>query len=77
MQSLRSPREGPIGSLRFTAEEHGWAREIVPTAKSKKKPKDKLGLPKLTSLSEPPPQQAELIRKPRKPKPVEEETDEG
>ena len=48
-----------------------------PHRESKKKPKDKLGLPKLTPLSEPPPQQAELIRKPRKPKPVEEETDEG
>ena len=49
-----------------------------PHRESKKKPKDKLGLPKLTSLSEPPPQQAELIRKPRKPKPVsEEEADEG
>ena len=35
------------------------------------------GQPKLSALSEPPPQQAELIRKPRKPKPVEEETDEG
>jgi hypothetical protein len=48
-----------------------------PHRESKKKPKDKLGLPKLSSLSEPPPLQAELIRKPRKPKPVEEETDEG
>ena len=48
-----------------------------PHREMKKKPKDKAGLPKLTSLSEPPPTQAELIRKPRKPKPVEEETDEG
>jgi hypothetical protein len=49
-----------------------------PHREAKKKPKDKSGQPKLTSLSEPPPIQAELIRKPRKPKPVgEEETDEG
>jgi hypothetical protein len=49
-----------------------------PHREAKKKPKDKSGQPKLTSLSEPPPTQAELIRKPRKPKPVsEEETDEG
>ena len=46
-----------------------------PHREAKKKPKDKSGLPKLTSLSEPPPQQAELIRKPRKPKPVEEEAE--
>ncbi len=50
-----------------------------PSKEQKKKPKDKSGLPKLTSLSEPPPHQAELIRKPRKEKPVREEetTDEG
>ena len=49
-----------------------------PHREAKKKPKDKSGQPKLTSLSEPPPIQAELIRKPRKPKPVsEEETDQG
>jgi hypothetical protein len=49
-----------------------------PKKEQKKKPKDRSGQPKLTSLSEPPPQQAELIRKPRKEKPVrEEETDEG
>jgi hypothetical protein len=49
-----------------------------PHREAKKKPKDKSRQPKLTSLSEPPPAQAELIRKPRKPKPVcEEETDEG
>ncbi|HET7702600.1 MAG TPA: hypothetical protein VFK35_04320 [Candidatus Limnocylindrales bacterium] len=50
-----------------------------PKKEAKKKPKDKSGLPKLTSLSEPPPQQAELIRKPRKEKPVREveDTDEG
>ena len=49
-----------------------------PHREAKKKPKDKSGQPKLTSLSEPPPMQAELIRKPRKPKPVsEEESDEG
>jgi hypothetical protein len=49
-----------------------------PHREAKKKPKDKSGQPKLRSLSEPPPMQAVLIRKPRKPKPVsEEETDEG
>ena len=48
-----------------------------PHREMKKKPKDKAGLPKLTSLSEPPPTQAELIRKPRKPKVVVEESEEG
>jgi hypothetical protein len=46
--------------------------------REKKKPKAKLAQPKLTPLSEPPPPQVEVIRKPRKPKPVEEEeADEG
>jgi hypothetical protein len=50
-----------------------------PHREAKKKPKDKSGQPKLTSLSEPPPMQAELIRKPRKPRRVDEEgsADEG
>jgi hypothetical protein len=48
-----------------------------PHRESKKKPKDKSGQPKLAPLSEPPPAQAELIRKPRKPKPVAEESEEG
>ena len=48
-----------------------------PHREAKKKPKAKLAQPKLTSLSEAPPQQVEIIRKPRKEKPVEEETDEG
>jgi hypothetical protein len=49
-----------------------------PHREAKKKPKDKSGQPKLTSLSEPPPTQAELIRKPRKPRrDDEEQTDEG
>ena len=49
-----------------------------PHKEVKKKPKDKgAAQPKLASLSEAP-QQAELIRKPRKEKPVrEEDTDEG
>ena len=47
-----------------------------PSKETKKKPKDKAAQPKLAPLSEPP-QQVELIRKPRKPKPVVEETDEG
>ena len=45
-----------------------------PHREAKKKPKDKAGQPKLAPLSEPPPMQVELIRKPRKPKVVEEET---
>ena len=49
-----------------------------PRKEAKKKPKDKSGQPKLTSLSEPPPMQAELIRKERKPRKVtEDESDEG
>jgi hypothetical protein len=49
-----------------------------PKKEAKKKPKDRSGQPKLSSLSEPPPQQAELIRKPRKPRLVtEEEADES
>ena len=49
-----------------------------PGREAKKKPKDKSGQPKLTSLSEPPSQQAELIRKPRKPRREEEQaSDEG
>jgi hypothetical protein len=50
-----------------------------PHREAKKKPKSKLGQPKLSSLSEPPPQQAELIRKERKPRREQEEesTDEG
>ena len=48
-----------------------------PHREAKKKPKDKSGQPKLTSLSEPPPMQAELIRKPRKPRRVDEEDQAG
>ena len=69
-------KAGPVPFV-SAAEEHRWAREIVPTAKRRRSRRHKLGQPKLSALSEPPPQQAELIRKPRKPKPVEEETDEG
>jgi hypothetical protein len=49
-----------------------------PHREAKKKPKDKTGLPKLQPLLEPP-QQVEVIRKPRKPRLVEEEepSDEG
>ena len=48
-----------------------------PAQEAKKKPKAKLGQPSLSPLSEPP-QNVELIRKPRKEKPVvEEDTDEG
>jgi hypothetical protein len=49
-----------------------------PHREAKKKPKDRSSLPKLAPLSDAPPPQVELIRKPRKPKPVEEEeSDEG
>jgi hypothetical protein len=48
-----------------------------PSREAKKKPKDKSGQPKLTPLSDPP-QNVEVIRKPRKPKPVtEDESSEG
>ncbi len=48
-----------------------------PRREAKKKPKDRTGQPKLQPLSEPP-QQVEVIRKPRKPKPViEEDEQEG
>ena len=43
-----------------------------PHREAKKKPKAKLVTPKLQPLMEPP-QNVELIRKPRKPKPVVEE----
>jgi hypothetical protein len=46
-----------------------------PHREAKKKPKDKLGHPKVQPLMEPP-MNVELIRKPRKPKPSSEETDE-
>ena len=50
-----------------------------PHREAKKKPKAKLAKQKLTSLSEAPPQQVELIKKPRKPRREESEetTDEG
>ena len=47
-----------------------------PSREAKKKPKDKSGLPKLTPLSEPP-QNVELIRKPRKPRWDDEQPTEG
>lgn len=48
-----------------------------PHREAKKKPKSKTGSPKVQPLMEPP-QNVELIRKPRKPKPVvEEESDEA
>jgi hypothetical protein len=46
-----------------------------PHREAKKKPKDKAGLPKIQPLSEAP-MQAELIRKPRKPRLEPEETPE-
>jgi hypothetical protein len=45
-----------------------------PGKEKKKKPKAKSAQPTLSPLSEPP-QNVELIRKPRKPKPVAEETE--
>jgi hypothetical protein len=47
-----------------------------PHREAKKKPKDRTAQPKLQPLMEPP-QQVEVIRKPRKPKPEPEETEEG
>ena len=48
-----------------------------PHKEAKKKPKAKTGQPSLSPLSEPP-QNVEVIRKPRKPKPVaEDEADEA
>jgi hypothetical protein len=46
-----------------------------PSKEAKKKPKSKTGLPKVQPLMDPP-QNVEVIRKPRKPKPVVEEEDE-
>jgi hypothetical protein len=43
-----------------------------PHREPKKKPKDKLGVPKLQPLMDPP-QQVEIIRKPRKPRWEEED----
>jgi hypothetical protein len=47
-----------------------------PHRETKKKPKDKSGGPKVQPLMDPP-QNVEVIRKPRKPKPVQEEDDEA
>ena len=47
-----------------------------PHKEVKKKPKDKASSPHLSPLSEPPQQQAEVIRKERKPR-REEESGEG
>jgi hypothetical protein len=49
-----------------------------PSREAKKKPKDKSGLPKVQPLMDPP-MNVEVIRKPRKPKPVveEEQAEEG
>ena len=47
-----------------------------PHRESKKKPKDKSGQPKVQPLSEPP-MNVELIRKPRKPRQVDEDEGEG
>jgi hypothetical protein len=46
-----------------------------PHREAKKKPKGKTGAPRVQPLSDPP-MNVELIRKPRKPKPVVEEEDE-
>ncbi len=46
-----------------------------PSKEAKKKPKDK-SAPKLQPMMDPP-QNVELIRKPRKPKPVAEESEES
>jgi hypothetical protein len=54
--------------------EHVGSRDR-PSKETKKKPKDKAAQPKLAPLSEMP-QQAEVIRKPRKPR-WDEESGEG
>ena len=48
-----------------------------PSREQKKKPKDKSSAPKLSPLSEPPPQNAELIRKDRKPRRVDDQPEES
>jgi hypothetical protein len=58
------------------AEEQPMGSRDRPSRETKKKPKDKSGQPRLQPLMDPP-QSVELIRKPRKPKPVAEESDEG
>ena len=45
-----------------------------PSREAKKKPKSKTGVPKVQPLMDPP-QNVELIRKPRKPKTVVEESE--
>jgi hypothetical protein len=47
-----------------------------PGKEAKKKPKAKLAQPSLSPLAEPP-RNVEVIRKPRKEKPVEDESEEG
>ncbi len=47
-----------------------------PHREAKKKPKDKLGVPKLQPLEQPP-MNVELIRKPRKPRSTDEAENEG
>jgi hypothetical protein len=47
-----------------------------PHREAKKKPKDKTGSPKVQPLMDPP-MNVEVVRKPRKPKPVKEEDDEA
>ena len=47
-----------------------------PHREAKKKPKNKTGVPKVQPLMDPP-QNVELIRKPRKPRHVAEDQDQG
>jgi hypothetical protein len=47
-----------------------------PSREAKKKPKDRSGAPKVQPMMEPP-QNVEIIRKPRKPRVVDEGSDEG
>ncbi len=71
-----SRREGAIDTLQLDAEAKQMGSRDRPHRESKKKPKDKSGVPKLQPLMDPP-QNVELIRKERKPRRVEEEPEEG
>ena len=72
MKAPVSPREGPIGSVDDDAEAQRWARETVPARKPRRSRRPSSARPSLSPLADPP-QNVELIRKPRKEKPVVEE----
>ncbi len=72
MKSPGSRREGSVGRLLDDAEAKRWALEIGPSKEAKKKPKAKSAQPSLSPMSEPP-QNVEVIRKPRKERTVVED----